>query len=127
MKKLVAGLCLSLLLAIPAAAQVQAPIPVKAVALTTTVVTLKAAAGQLQWVVCQNTDAAIAYVQVFDYSGAPTLGTTAPTLALPIAAQSTTVLPVASQYFNAIKVAATTGPTNNTAPATALNCNFGIN
>lgn len=127
MKKLLVGLVALALLATPAVAQVNAPIPKPIAGLTNTAQSLKASAGVLQWAVCDNTDNAFTYVQVFDVAGAVTVGTTPATAVLPLGKAGVTVLPLALQTFNAIKVAATTGPANGTAPTTPVNCTFGIN
>lgn len=127
MKKLLAGLLACTLLATPALAQVNAPIPISKPALTNSAVSLKAHAGVLQWVNCGNANAAIEYVQVFDVSTTVTVGTTPNKLALAIPPSTTASLVLPAQFFNAIQVAATTTPGGSTAPGTALACNFGIN
>lgn len=127
MKKLLAGMLALALLATPALAQVNAPIPKAAPALTNTAVVLKPAAGVLQWVNCGNANAAIEYVQVFDVAGTVTVGTTPNTLALAIPPSTAVSLLLPAQTFNGIQVAATTTPGGSTAPGAALVCNFGIN
>lgn len=128
MKKFLVGALAALLCLAPiaAAAQVTAPVPVKLPALLAVAQTVRTGGGVLQWAACYNPNAAVAYVQVFD-SAAPTVGTTAAALALPVPATSNIVFPVASQYFNGVTVAATTTPGGSTALGTALVCNFGVN
>ena len=60
-----------------------APFTRLSMALTTTA-TVSAAAGKLGGYMFFNPNAATAYVQVFDTASAPTLGTTAPTLVIPV-------------------------------------------
>lgn len=93
--------------------------------LTTTIVQLKATAGQLGMLQCYNPNSAQIYVQVLD-SASPTLGTTAPVLSIPIAPGATggvALSLVGAQFNNAIEVAATTTATGSTAPTTAIDCN----
>lgn len=102
-------------------------------ALSTTVQTVKASAGTLVFFEASNANTSDAFLQVFDVSGTVTLGTTTPTQSylLPAGASSTLrggvervfVGPV--NFANAIKIAATTTPTGNTAPSTALTVNIG--
>jgi len=129
MKKLLAAALLfglGLCAMAPAMAQVNAPIPSLQTALSNTAVQLKGAPGVLQWGSCYNPNASIAYVQVFDATSV-TVGTTTPTEALPVPATTVASLPFPAQFFNAIKVAATTTATGGTAPGSALVCNFGFN
>lgn len=107
--------------------------PKRLSALSTTVTGIKAsAAGQLMMLQCGNTNASEEYVQLFDVAttGGVTLGTTAPTLSVPIAATTTggfTLSITGLQFANGIQVAATTTATGSTAPATALDCNAAFN
>ena len=128
MKKLL-SLALAALLLLPpvAMAQVLAPIPKFADGLTNTAVTIKATAGQLQWATCYNPSDAVAYVQVYDTAGAVTVGTTTPVLSLPIATGANLPITGPAQFFNAIKVAATTTATGGSAPSSPLTCSFGFN
>lgn len=96
------------------------------VGLTATVRTIKATRGTLAWMSCLNTNAAPAYVQLFNIPGAVTLGSSTPTIAQPVVSGSATTLYYNATFTAAIKVAATTTPTGSTAPAQALNCNFGF-
>lgn len=121
---IIAALLLGLTL--PAIAQVSAPIPVKLPALLATAQTIKGSKGVLQWMACYNTNAAVAYVQIFDAT-APTVGTTPSALSIPVPATSSVSIPIPSQYFTAITAAATTTPGGSTALGAVLVCNFGIN
>jgi hypothetical protein len=93
--------------------------------LSTTVVQIKASAGQLALVQCYNPNTSQIYVQLLD-SASPTLGTTTPVASIPVAPGSTggfTLSGVGVQFANAIQVAATTTATGSTAPTTAPDCN----
>lgn len=117
---------------VPAAAQLTGNVPFLADALSTTVKTVKSSGGALAWYACSNPNAAIAFVQVFDTTGAVTLGTTVPKVSLPVQAQAVTVLHLGNATGNGvamlagIKIAATTTPKGLTAPAVALDCSFGF-
>lgn len=131
MKKFLAVLFLPLvmiLLACPAAiAQVNSPFPYRASALTNTVVQPKLARGVFQWGSCYNPNASVEYIQVFDTAGTVTLGTTVPTMAIPLVASTVTQLPFPALMLNGLQLAAATTATGNTAPGSALVCNFGFN
>jgi hypothetical protein len=94
--------------------------------LTTTVTTVKSSAGELGAYHCLNPNASAAYVQIFDTSGAVTLGSTVAVLSLGLPASSGGNLEwtIGLHFNNAIKVAATTTATGSTAPSTAVDCNF---
>lgn len=95
--------------------------------LGTTVVTVKSGAGELGAYHCINPNsAAIAYIQVFDTSGAVTLGSTVPVLSLGLPASDGGNLEwgMGVHFANAIKVAATTTATGSTALGTNPDCNF---
>ena len=100
-------------------------------ALTNTAVAVKAAGGQLAMVQCYNPNSSQAYIQIFNVaSGSVTVGTTAPTLSIPIAATATggwVVAPGGVYFSVAIAVAATTTATGATAPSTAVDCNAAFN
>ena len=106
--------------------------PFLANGLTTTVTTVKGSAGELGAYHCLNPNTASAYVQIFDTAGAVTLGTTVPVLSLGLPASASgpgggnLEWGMGIHFANAIKVAATTTATGSTAPATALDCNFGF-
>ncbi len=117
----------SLLLASPAIAQVNAPFPFRASALTNTVQQPKLARGAFQWGICYNPNASVEYVQVFDLATTVTLGTTPPTLSIPLAASTVTQLPFPAVMLNGLQIAGTTTATGSTAPGSALVCNFGFN
>lgn len=105
--------------------------PLKLNALTNTAVAIKASGGQLFMLQCGNTNASEYYVQVYNVAaGSVTVGTTAPTLSIPIAATSTggfALSLVGLQFGTAISAAWTTTATGGTAPGTAADCNVGYN
>lgn len=105
--------------------------PLKLNALSTTVTSVKSSAGQLFMLQCGNVNTSEEYVQIFNVaSGSVTLGTTAPTLSVPIAATATggfAFSMIGVQFSTAISVAATTTATGSTAPSTALDCNVTYN
>lgn len=111
----------------PAAAQVNAPFPYRASALSNTVVQPKLSRGVFQWGSCYNPNAGVVYVQVFDSAGTVTLGTTPPTLAIPLPPTAVTQLPFPAVMLNGLQLAATTTATGSTAAGSALVCNFGFN
>lgn len=82
---------------------------------------------KLDWIDCANTNATLAYVQVFDVAGSVTVGTTAPKISIPMypSPAPNRLAAMGLTFSNAIKVAATTTSTGSTAPGTALVCNFG--
>jgi hypothetical protein len=100
--------------------------------LSTTVVSVKNAAGELGSYHCVNQSGAVAYVQVFDAptAGSVTLGSTTPVLSFGLPAASS--LPGGGNlewsngihFANGIQVAATTTSTGSSAPSTAVDCNF---
>lgn len=100
--------------------------PSKQSALSTTVQTVKGSAGNLGGYHCLNAAAAVTYIQIFDTSGAVTLGTTTPVLSFGIPASGAGNLEFSNgiNFANAIKVAATTTAGGSSAPATAMDCNF---
>lgn len=95
-------------------------------AVTTTVKTVKASAGTLGGWFIYNPNSSVAYVQIFDISGAVTLGTSVPVLSLgiPATAGANVESPNGIQFANAIKFACTTTSTGLTAPSTGLETNF---
>lgn len=107
------------------------PGPLKLNALSTTVTAIKSSAGTLSMLQCGNTNASEGYVQVFNLpSGSVTLGTTAPTLSIPIAATSTGGFALAQPIAmsgSGISAAATTTATGSSALGTALDCNVAFN
>lgn len=87
--------------------------------------TVKGTAGQLSTLQCYNPNTSQVYIQIFD-NAAPTVGTTAPALSIPIAATATGGLAlslIGVQFSNAITVAATTTATGGAAPTTPVDCN----
>lgn len=105
-------------------------VPYSALALSTTVKTVKAGRGTLQAIHCLSatSNATTAYVQLFDTTGAVTLGTTTPTtsLGIPIAGTTGTQLdvrfPSGMNFTTGLKIAATTTSTGSTALTTGLDC-----
>lgn len=126
MKRLALLVIVALLFAAPAVAQVTAPIPVKLPSLLAVAQTVKASKGVINWMACYNPNASVTYIQIFD-NAAPTVGTTPAVLAIPVPATSSVSIPIPSQYFTAITVAATTTPGGSTAQGAVTVCNFGIN
>lgn len=94
----------------------------------TTVATVSGSAGTFHGGSFINLNSAPAYIQIFDTTGAVTLGTTTPTFVQPIPANSTAAngagfvfdLPRGINIVNGIKIAATTTPTGATTVPTAL-------
>lgn len=94
----------------------------------TTTATVSGAAGKFGGFMFSNLNAAPAYLQVFDTTGAVTLGSTAPTFVIPIPANATAANGVAAVHefsvgiaiTNGIKVAATTTATGATTVSTGL-------
>ena len=100
-------------------------------ALSTTVKSVKTSAGQLGMVQCYNPNATQVYIQVFNMNASwVVLGTTAPTLSIPISATSTGGWALASPgtgFSTGMSIAATTTATGSTAPSTAIDCNVAYN
>lgn len=94
----------------------------------TTVATVSGAAGKFGGGSFINLNSAPAYIQVFDTTGAVTLGTTVPTYVQPIPANGTAanglgfVFSISEGIIasNGIKIAATTTPTGATTVSTGL-------
>lgn len=94
----------------------------------TTTATVSAAAGKFGGYMFVNLNSAPAYIQVFDTTGAVTLGTTTPTFVVPIPANATPANGAGANVefangltvANGIKVAATTTATGATAVTTGL-------
>ena len=88
----------------------------------TAAATVSSAAGKFAGYMFINTNNSPAYIQVFDTTGAVTLGTTAPTFVVPIPAggAANVEFTVGIGIANGIKVAATTTATGATTVATAL-------
>lgn len=100
--------------------------PVLANALSTTVTTVAGAPATLDSYYCWNPNSSVAYVQVFDISGAVTLGVSTPKWSMGIPPTAGANLSNVNLTFaNAVKVAATTTATGSTATTTPLDCNFG--
>lgn len=92
-------------------------------ALSNTKVAVYASAGVLGGYMFFNPAAAVTYIQVFDVASAGvTVGTTTPTYVIPIPAGGGANLEILKgiKHATAITVAATTSPTNSTAPSSAL-------
>jgi hypothetical protein len=100
--------------------------PILLTALTNTAQTVRSSGGGFESFSCFNPNSSVSYVQVFDISGSVTVGTSTPKLSYGIGANASWgMTDLAMVFANAIKVAATTGATNGTAPTNALVCNFG--
>jgi hypothetical protein len=92
-------------------------------ALTNTVVSAKASAGQLYGYFWYNPNATAAYIQVFNVaSGSVTLGSTTPSYVITIPATSGANVEFSNgiAHSTAISYAATTAATNSTAPSSSL-------
>lgn len=101
--------------------------PVGKNGVTNSSVTVKASAGQLGFAICDNNNAALTYLQLFDATS-PSVGTNVGTIPLPPnLTGGFTISLVGLQFSNSIKVAATTAPGGSTAPGTTINCTFGYN
>lgn len=107
-----------------------APTAIRFDALLATASTVKATAGRLFWAAIYNPNAAMAAVHFYNAT-APTVGTTAPVLTIPVAAGATVILPAAAGGYlsngTAITVAATTTATTAgaVAPTTGLSVAVG--
>jgi hypothetical protein len=105
--------------------------PIRLSALSTTVTAIKSAGGQLMMHECWNPNSSVAYAQIFNaVPGSVTLGTTAPTLSIPIPPTNIagfTLSGTGIQFGTAISTAATTTAAGSTAPATAIDCNAAYN
>jgi hypothetical protein len=88
----------------------------------TSTATVSGAAGKFGGYMFINTNASVAYMQVFDTTGAVTLGTTVPTFVVPIPAGAGANLEITNgiAIASGIKVAATTTPTGATTVSTGL-------
>lgn len=97
-------------------------------ALSTTVVAVDANPGQLYELYCYNSNASVAFVQLFDLAtGSVTLGTTTPKLSYGIPATNAsgfTVSLVGTQFSTAISAAVATTATGSGAVGSGLTCNF---
>jgi hypothetical protein len=93
-----------------------------------TVTTIKSSAGELGAYHCLNPNAAVSYIQLFDTSGAVTLGITVPVLSLGLPANDGGNIEwgMGIHFANAIKVAVTTTALGATAPGTFVDCNFAL-
>ena len=93
---------------------------------STAVTTVKGSAGELGAYHCLNPNTTSAYVQIFDTASTVTLGSTTPVLSLGLPASDGGNLEwgMGVHFANGIKVAVTTTATGNTAPSTAVDCNF---
>jgi hypothetical protein len=69
-----------------------------------------------------NPNNVVSYIQVFDTTGAVTLGTTTPTFVIPLpaGAAANVEFTIGISLTNGIKIAATTAATGATTAATAL-------
>lgn len=94
----------------------------KYLAQTTTVQTTKGSAGKFGGYYYFNPNSSVAYIQVFDTTGAVTLGTTAPDMSYGVPAGSAANIEIGKgvDMVNGIKLACTTTAAGNTAPSTGL-------
>ncbi len=88
----------------------------------TTSATISGATGKFGGYMFNNPNASAAYIQVFDTTGAVTLGTTTPTFVVPIPAGASANVEFSNgiAITNGIKAAATTTATGSTTVATGL-------
>lgn len=99
-----------------------------------TVLTISGSAGKFAYTDLINTDGAPVYLQVFDTTGAVTLGTTAPTFVIPYAANATAANGSTERGEHelgyaitaGIKIAATTTPTGSTPSTNGLTGTIGF-
>ena len=100
--------------------------PILVTSLTNSSQTVVASAAVLENYFCYNPNSSEAYVQIYDISGAVTVGTSTPKWSIGIPATSgANISQLGLTFANAIKVAATTTATGGSAPSSSLNCNFG--
>jgi hypothetical protein len=87
-----------------------------------TTATVSGAAGKFGGYMFFNPNNTVAYIQVFDMTGAVTLGTTSPTFVIPLPAggAANVEFTIGIGLTNGIKIAATTTATGATTVATAL-------
>lgn len=100
-------------------------------ALSNTAVVIKASPGPVLWFSCYNPNAAALYLQLYDATAAVVVGTTAPSLTLPLppgpAATGFRSPRPANVPFAAglgIQAAVTTTATGGVAPGMAVSCDF---
>lgn len=118
---------LALLAATPAQAQITAPASTLVPSVTTSIGTLKPSRGALAWISCYNANP-VAWLQLFDTTGTPVLGSTVPRLSIPLSATAVTQAVTPAQFLNGIKYAVTSSATGAISPGTgAVSCNFGFN
>lgn len=105
-------------------------LPVAAVELSTTVTSIRAVAGTLLTVECNNPNVLVTYVQMFDLATTVTLGTTVATRVVTLAPSTGTGIfaPVppglSMPLANGLQVAATTTASGSTAPVYGVHCTF---
>ena len=90
----------------------------------TSTATASSAAGKVGGYMFFNPNAGTAYVQVFDTTGTVTLGTTTPTLVIPIPGGAAANLELTNgiAIASGIKLAATTTATGSTLVSSGLTC-----
>jgi hypothetical protein len=103
--------------------------PLVKTAITNTAQSIKASAGQLGYLQCDNNNNAWSYLQIYDLAvGSVVVGTTVPSQAVPMSPNLSNGF-VANlqgmQFATAISIAATTTQTGAGAPGNSLNCTFG--
>lgn len=90
-------------------------------ALTNAIVFPKASAGIFRGGVFYNPNSSIVYLQIFNLATGGTLGTTVPIYIIPLGPNAIWNEPIKNIYGSSgIGIAATTTPTGNGAPATAV-------
>ena len=103
---------------------------VVAIGVTNSGVSIFSGQHQLMKVDCDNNNAALTYLQMFDATAGVTVGATAPSDFKPLQPSSGggwMASLAGPQYATGLIVAATTGPTNGVASTNAVNCSFFYN
>lgn len=123
MKKHLIALALSaaLLGSAPALAQ---NAPFNSPSTTNSVQILATKAATLAVAACNNPNASVSFVQMFDTTGAVTIGTTPPRISIPLPPSTAVSIPLGAGFIRGIKFAGTTTATGGTSPGTPLNCVF---
>ncbi len=90
---------------------------------------IRGAATRLDWGALYNPNASVVFLQLFDAvkTADVTLGTTAPTLSIPLPASSVLNLSdIKCRFLLGVCAAATTTATGSTAPGSAIVANLGL-
>ena len=105
-------------------------IPYRAAVTNTAVDVANPGEVSFAWMSLGNNNAAVSYLQIFGIAAASvTLGATTPLLSIMIPASSGREIAPGVRLImggTAFSIAATTGPTNSTAPSTAVDVNIGL-